>query len=108
MPPYWDNKDLPASTLILPDIYFQLFDYFLNFYIKRPFQCNMRFEKGAKKFGNRGVLTRSRQKACALPSMLLKQMLNGRLFCVDYPNHTLWAELVLIASANKVGYLHLV
>ncbi len=67
-----------------PILYFQLIDYFLQFYCKyMPFRCDVRFEKGEKKFGKRRVRT---QKARALTSTRLKQ---ASFFRVDYPNHTL-------------------
>ncbi len=73
-----------------------------------PFQCDLRFEKGEKKFIKRRVRTqfdRVKKHACALPTTSLKLVFHECHFAVL----TLWwTELVLIAFANKVGYLHLV
>ncbi len=72
MLPYWDNKALPTPTLTLPDTF--IFNFLIIsfiFYLKEMFfWCDMRFEKGEKKFGKRQAKWAS-------------------FFSVDYPNHTL-------------------
>ncbi len=58
-----------------------------------PLRCDMRFEKGEKKFGKRQVRTRvdrvKNTMVCALQSAPLKLRTHSRFYNVDYPNHTL-------------------
>ncbi len=105
MPPYWDNKALPAPTLTLPDTLLSTFWLFPSFLLKiNAFPMRYEIWKGRKKVrqkaGSNSIASKNTRLTIHATETDMKWV---SFFSVDYPNHTLLGGVSVNSFCQQGG-----